>query len=277
MSIMPKLANLASKISPKLCFSLQYYHHRHRFPNLSSPKDISEVIGSEIVSGKINNYFELVDKIKVRNHLENWGLGQYLPRVYAIWEAATDIDVSNMPEHFIIKTNHGSGGHVICKDKSKINLPQVKAHFQESLNKKYNASTEKQYSLITPLVYCEEFLDDGNEIPTDYKFMCLDGKIKCILVCFGRDKEVHKLVYNTQWQKMPYLYEKATIDYDYPLPHNFSKMKSIVEQIASQYTQVRVDLYNCFGKIYIGELTFTADGGILRNFTTEAIKLMGRQ
>ena len=69
---------------------------------------------------------------------------------------------------------------------------------------------------------------------------------------------------------------ESYIEMDYPCPENFDEMKRVVEGIASRFTQVRVDLYNAFGKIYIGELTFTADGGILRNFTAEAIKKMGR-
>ena len=273
--LMPWIASKVNIISPRLRFALQYFHHRGHFPNLSHPKDFSEVIGAQMVNGEIDQYSDLVDKIKVRDVLTDWGFSEYLPKVYRVWERAEDIDLTDCPDKFILKTNHGSGGHVICIDKSSIDLDEVRSHFAHLMSHQYS-SLETQYKSITPLVYAEEFIDDGNKIPTDYKFMCLDGRIKAVLLCFDRDANVHKLVYDCDWKKLPYIKGESYIDIEYPCPENFVKMKEIVSSIASRFVQVRVDLYNAFGKIYIGELTFTADGGVLRNFTTKAIKQMGR-
>ena len=271
----PRIALAVNKISPSLRFKLQYFHHRGSFPNLKNPKNFSEVIGSEMVSGKVNDYSELADKLRVRDHLESWGFSEYLPNIYGIWEKAEEIDITACPQQFILKTNHGSGGHIICKDKTSFDLDTAIEHFKGLLSKKYTR-LETQYDSIKPFVFAEEFIYDGHEIPTDYKFMCLDGQIKAILLCFDRDANVHKLVYSKDWEKLPYVRGESYIEMDYPCPENFDEMKRVVEGIASRFTQVRVDLYNAFGKIYIGELTFTADGGILRNFTAEAIKKMGR-
>lgn len=270
------LAACIWRISPKWGFSLQYFHHRKRFPNLKNPKDFSEVIGSQMVSGKINEYSELADKIQVREHIKNWGVGEYLPKVYQIWDKAEDISFDQLPERFILKTNHGSGGHIICKSKALLDIKTVREHFKKALKSKYNGGIETQYNSIIPKVYAEEFIEDGHPIPTDYKFMCMDGEIKAILLCFDRESSVHKLTYDTNWKKLPFIQGESCIDIDYPQPENFDRMKSIVTQIASNFEQVRVDLYNAHGRIYIGELTFSADGGILRNFTNDAIKAMGR-
>lgn len=276
-SLMTMAANFFYKISPRLGFSLQYLHHRKRFPNLKNPHDLSEIIGSQMVSGIVNEFSHYVDKIKVRESIAEWGLEDYLPRIYRVWDHADDICLDELPDRFILKTNHGSGGHMIYDKSSPLDLIDVKNHFRKRLEQRYNAAIETQYNAIKPQVYAEEFIDDGNPIPTDYKFLCLDGEIKAILVCFDRDKEVHKIVYDTNWKKLPYIKGDSFIDCDYPIPTNFETMKAIVRIIASRFIQVRVDLYNAFGKIYIGELTFTADGGILRNFTSTAIKEMGRE
>lgn len=275
--IMPLLAKTIYKISPRLGFYLQYFHHRGYFPNLKHPKDFSEVIGSQMVSGEIDKYTEYADKIAVRRHIENWGLKEFLPQVYKIWDDAQDICFDDLPNQFIIKTNHGSGGHIICKDKSLLDIETIRKHFDKVMNTTYNNIMEPQYRAIRPMVYCEEFINDGNAIPTDYKFMCMDGEIKAILLCFDRDADVHKLVYDENWNKCPYIQGASFVNTDYPCPDNFDTMKEIVRTIATKFEQVRIDLYNAYGKIYIGELTFTADGGILRNFTTDAIKAMGRK
>lgn len=271
----PKIAVAINKISPSLRFKLQYFHHRGRFPNLNNPKNLSEIIGSEMISHNVDAYSDLVDKIKVRDYLKEWGLDKYLPQVYAIWKCAEDIKLNDLPDRFILKTNHGSGGHIICTDKTNFDIDMAIPHFKKLLASNYS-SLETQYQLISPVVYAEELISDGHNMPTDYKFLCLDGQIKAILLCFDRDADIHKLVYNEKWEKLPYIRGTSYSDKEYPCPDNFEEMKYIVRKIASRFTQVRVDLYNSFGKIYIGELTFTADGGILRNFTTAAIKEMGR-
>lgn len=273
--IMPWLAIKFNRLSPSLRFKLQYFHHRGSFPNLKNPQNFSEVIGKQMVSRELEQYADLVDKIKVRDYIKEMGFEEYLPQLYGVWEAAENISLENCPERFIMKTNHGSGGHIICRDKKTLNLEEVKSHFTQLMSHHYSR-LETQYDSIKPLVYAEEFIDDGHAIPTDYKFMCMDGEIKAILLCFDRDANVHKLVYSSNWEKLPYIKGESFIDLDYPCPENFEEMKKIVTIICKHFTQVRVDLYNAFGKIYFGELTFTADGGILRNFTMDAIKAMGR-
>lgn len=273
--LMPWLATMFNKLSPSLRFKLQYFHHRGIFPDLKNPKNFSEVIGSQMVKRELDKYADLVDKVRVRDYIREWGFEEYLPEIYGVWGNADDIDIDNCPERFILKTNHGSGGHIICTDKKAVCLDKVKSHFSQLMSHHYS-SLETQYDSITPLVYAEEFIDDGNSIPTDYKFMCLDGEIKAILLCFDRDSNVHKLVYDCEWNKLPYIKGESFIDLDFPCPENFTEMKKIVSNICKRFTQVRVDLYNAYGRIYIGELTFTADGGILRNFTFDAIKAMGR-
>lgn len=274
--LMSFLAYYTNKISPKLCFSLQYFHRRKRFPDLDNPKDFSEVILSQMVSGKINEFTDLADKIKMRDYVERWGYSQYLPQIFGVWDNAQDITFDAAPSRFIVKTNHGSGGHRIVRDKDTADINEIKVHFAKSLKKKYS-SLETQYNNIKPLVYLEEFIDDGNSFPTDYKFMCLDGQVKAILVCFDRGNEVHKATYDENWQKIDYIEGATQTSQNVNKPENLDKMLEIARSISSHFEQVRVDLYNAYGKIYIGELTFTADGGVLRNFTDEAIKKMGRQ
>jgi hypothetical protein len=272
------LAKLTTKISPILYIKLSYLHNRGKFPNLKNPKNISEIILSTMYSGKINDYSDYVDKIKVRDFYKRWGYEKYLPQIYGIWNSPDEIDFKQLPNAFALKTNHGCGYHYICRNKNELNIAEAKRIINEALNTKFGLA-ETQYHSIKPMVYCEEYINDGTgDLPSDYKFMCLDGEIKCILVVTERTENNYKLLtYNTKWEKLDYVTSHYQTNYDFKKPKNLKLMTTIAQQIAQKFEFVRVDFYDLGDKIFLGELTFTPQGGIMSYFTSEALKDMGRK
>ena len=47
-------------------------------------------------------------------------------------------------------------------------------------------------------------------------------------------------------------------------PDNFEKMIELAERLSRGLPHVRIDLYNCNGKIYFGEMTFYHYGGMIK-------------
>ena len=271
------LAINIAKISPKLYMSLSYLHHRGRLPNLKKPKNISEIILSTICNGHVNEYCDYVDKIKVRDFYIKVGLEQHLPKIYGVWESINEIDFKNLPDAFALKTNHGCGNHYICKNKNDFDLEKARNIINKALANKYGV-VETQYHLIRPMVFCEEYIDDGSgELPSDYKFLCLDGEIKCILIVTERTLNGYKLMtYNVEWEKLDYLKSGYVTTRIFNRPNNLKKMIKIATEIAAMFEFVRVDFYDIGERVIMGELTFTPQGGIMSYFTNEAIKIMGR-
>jgi arginine/ornithine N-succinyltransferase beta subunit len=72
-----------------------------------------------------------------------------------------------------------------------------------------------------------------------------------------------------------YLADPGVVYRPVPRPENLEKMIEIAEKIGHGFTQVRVDLYNVKGKIYFGEMTFTAFSGMNNHFTMEFHKMIG--
>lgn len=70
-------------MSPTLYFTQLYVRYRHRWPNFKHPKDLSEIVMSEIINGKIDEFAPYVDKVKVREYIEAWGLGKLSSK--ALW------------------------------------------------------------------------------------------------------------------------------------------------------------------------------------------------
>lgn len=58
-------------------------------------------------------------------------------------------------------------------------------------------------------------------------------------------------------------------------PVNFNKMIEISKIISKDFYQIRVDFYEVDGKLYIGELTLTSEGGYMNYFSQEMLDKMG--
>lgn len=267
------------KLSPWLYFKLMYFRYRRRFPNFKDPQDISEIVLSQMLSGEICRYTEFSDKLKVRKHFEEWGFGEYLPKLHGVWKSADDIDFDALPEAFALKTNHGWGCHYLCPDKSMLNAEEARERIRKAMRTQFG-EVEKQYRDIEPLCYAEEHIPDlrGGGQPLDYKFMCCDGEIRCVLVCSERDAGTRLAAYDLEWNRLDWIWEHKRSTHEFERPKTFDRMKEIAGSIAKKFLQVRVDMY-CLpdGKIYLGELTFSPCAGTVSSFTNEAIRLMGHK
>lgn len=45
--------------------------------------------------------------------------GEYLIPLLGVWENPDEIDFASLPERFVLKCTHNSGGAIACKDKSR--------------------------------------------------------------------------------------------------------------------------------------------------------------
>lgn len=273
-----KLSGIVGGISPKLLFQLSYFHNRGTFPNLKHPKNLSEIIGAQMLSGEINNYSEYVDKIGMRKYIIDWLGEDHLPRLFGVWDSFDAIDFSLLPASFVLKTNHGCNCNIVCFDKESFDKNAAKKMIEKSLSSSYGGALETQYRSIKPRVFAEELLsEDGKSLPMDYKFHCFNGQINGILMCAsrGEDGEALKRLYSPDWENVDVM-KAHKAPFDFEKPKEFDEMKELVCIIASKFKQVRVDMYDVNGHIYVGELTFTPQGGILRNFTMEGLYYLAK-
>ena len=107
---------------PYLYLTQLYIKKRHRIPNFKNPKDLSEIVMSEALYNNLGQYAPYADKVKVREYIEEWGLGEYLPKIYGVWDNVDDISLDVLPNKFALKTNHGCGNHIFCHDKTSKNV-----------------------------------------------------------------------------------------------------------------------------------------------------------
>ena len=264
-------------LSRKLLYKLQYFHQRGRFPNLKNPKDISEHILSEMMKPNfVSKYSDYADKIKVRQYLKDKGLEQILLKHFGVWTDANEIDFDKLPDKFVLKTNNGCGEYVFCRNKSTLDIKKSVKLINKTLHLPYYFNKEPHYIAIKPLIFCEELVDAENEdLPIDYKFTCINGRPFNIIVVVERNKKAKFCSFDMDWNISDNVKREQFPKKIPEKPRNLRQMTEIAKILSEGFNFVRVDLYDTGKKIWFGELTFTPEGGMMKAYTDEAIKLMG--
>lgn len=232
-------------------------------PNLVNPTTFNEKIQWLKLYDRTPLHTECADKYAVRNYVERKLGREYLIPLVFQTRNVNDIISENIPDYpIIIKTNHDSSGGIIVYDKSQTDWDAVRHALRKKLRRNYYyGKGEWQYKNIRRCVIAEKLLTDENgDIPVDYKLFCFNGKTKVIQVDIDRHTDHKRNMYDEHWNLLncKYIYENGP---DIVKPSCLTKMISLAETIAEDFTFVRVDFYNIGEKTYFGEITFHPESG----------------
>lgn len=233
--------------------------------NLEDPRTFNEKIQWLKLHDRRDIYTVLVDKYAVKEYVTQKIGEEYIIPTLGVWDKFDDIIFDDLPNEFVLKCTHDSGGVVICKDKFNLNIHQARKKLSRSLRRNYfYDSREWPYKNVIPRIIAEKYIVDesGMELK-DYKIFCFDGKPKLIQVDFDRFHWHRRNLYTTDWK-----YIEASIKYpndpsvQIPCPKRLDKMLEIAETLSMGIPHVRVDLYSVNEKIYFGELTLHHGSGM---------------
>jgi len=237
----------------------------HKELNLSAPKTYNEKLQWLKLYDRKPEYSRMVDKAEAKNFVANIIGQQHIIPTLGIWEKFDDIDFDHLPDKFVLKTTHGCGGVIICKDKAKLDIQKARKEIKFSFKHNYFAyGREWPYKNVRPRIIAEQFMVDESGLELkDYKFFCFDGEPKALFIATDRPHDTRFDFFDMEFNHLPFTngHENATKKIDKPL--NFELMIEIARKLSKGIPHVRVDLYNVNGRIYFGELTFFHWGGMV--------------
>lgn len=240
---------------------------------IESPKTFNEKLQWLKLYNRHPEYTMMVDKYLVRKYIADTIGEEYLIPLIGVWDKFDDIDFASLPNQFVLKCTHDSGGLVICRNKDTLDYKKAKEKINKSLKRNYYLTgREWPYKDVKPRIIAEKYMEDNPDSKelTDYKLMCFNGKVRCSFTCSSRyAKEGLKVTfYDTDWQKMPFERHYPAEAVAQEKPKSYDEMVTLAEKLADKIPFVRIDFYEIKGRPYFGEVTFFPGNG-LEEFTPE--------
>ena len=268
-----KLSKGIKKAMPdKMYLNMMYRKKIGKKLNLKHPITFNEKLQWLKLYNRMPEYTTMVDKYEVKKYVAGIIGEEYIIPTLGIWDRVEDIDFDSLPNQFVLKCTHDSGGLVICKDKSMFDIPKAIDKLKQSLSRNFFwYGREWPYKNVKPRIIAEKYMSDGkSDELTDYKFMCFDGKVKCIFTCTNRNTAEGLKVsfFDIKWNRLPFCRHYPADDKKIDPPLHLSKMIELAEKLAQNIPFVRVDFYEIEAQIYFGELTFFPGSGF-EAFTPE--------
>ena len=231
------------------------------WPHLNHPRTFNEKLQWLKLNDRHAEYTQMVDKIDAKKYVASIIGDKYIIPTLGVWNSVDEIEWDKLPNQFVIKVSSDSGGIVVCKDKQTLDIEKAKEKLTNGWGKNYYVhNKEYPYRDLTPRIIAEEYKEDesGYEL-RDYKIFCFNGEPKILFVASDRQKagEDTKFdFFDLNWNHLPFTNGHPNSKEHIAKPKNFEEMLGIAKKLSVGIPQVRIDLYNCNGQIYFGEITF---------------------
>ncbi len=247
-------------------FLMKIYKKRMGYDlNLNRPSTFNEKLQWLKLYDRNSLYTKMVDKFEVKEFVATHIGEEYIIPTLGVWNNFDEINFTELPNQFVLKCTHDSGGLLVVTDKNSLNRMDVQKQFEKCLRRNYfYPGREWPYKNVKPRVIAEKYMEDSDSGDLkDYKFFCFNGKVKCFKSDFDRFVDHRANYYDIDMNLLPFGEKVCLPDFsrEFDKPENFEKMIQLAEKLAEGIPFLRVDFYNVNGKIYFRELTFYPASG----------------
>lgn len=266
--IVRRLLKKYSDYLPDSLFLKFEFKERMGYPlNLKHPVTFSEKLQWLKLYDRRPIYTTMVDKYAVKKYVADIIGEEYIIPTLGVWDKPEDIDWDRLPNQFVLKCTHDSGGLVICRDKENLDKEAAIKKISGSLARDYyKPGREWPYKNVPKRIIAEQFMEakpDVKDLP-DYKWYCFNGEPKFCQVIQNRSMEEKIDFFDTEWHHQDFigLNPKATHAEDTPgRPLTLDTQIRIARELSKGNIFSRVDLYEIGEKAYFGEITLYPGSG----------------
>lgn len=268
-------------ISDETYLKIIYRIKRGERLNLENPQTFQEKLQWIKLYDRKPEYTQMVDKYEAKKYVADIIGEEHIIPTLGVWDRFDDIDFDSLPNQFVLKCTHDSGGLIICKDKSKLDIDKARKKVNRCLNHSfYWGMREWPYKDVKPRIIAEKYMsDEKNSVNgdlNDYKFYCFNGEVKYCEVITGRNTKKQIDFFDLEWNHMPFTFAgRDFADNQVQKPTCLSEMIEIVGKLCKDKPYSRIDLYVVDGKAYFGEITFFPASGFKGFSPTEWNQKLG--
>lgn len=270
--------HITDLLSDKLFITITYRLRMGKRLNLTHPNSFNEKLQWLKLYDRKPLYTTLVDKYSVKDFVKSIIGEKYIIPTLGVWNKPDDIDWTGLPNQFVLKCTHDSGGLVICKDKATFDREAAIKKLNKSLKQDfYKAGREWPYKNVPHRIIAEEYMEDEFGELRDYKFFCFNGVVKALFIATERQSrdEPYFDFFDENFNHLDMRHGHPNAPKLPSKPRCFEEMKILASRLSEGYPQLRVDFYEVNGKVFFGELTFFHHTGMVEFEPEEWDKVFG--
>lgn len=265
-NLIPKIGNYfaikcAAYLPDSIYLKLRFWYRVGYWPSFKNPKTYSEKLQWIKMNYRDPLYTTLVDKYAVKEYVSNIIGDKYIIPTLGVWSDAGEIDWEKLPNQFVLKVTHDSGGIVVCKNKECLDIKSAISKLNKALHTDYyKYSREWPYKNVNRKIIAEKYMEDSKTKELrDYKFFCFDGNVKALFIASDRmnlEEETKFDFFDSDFNHLPFRNGHPNAKIIPEKPIQFETMKKLASKLSEGIPQVRIDFYEVDGKVYFGEMTF---------------------
>lgn len=253
---------------PDKLFLKYQFHYVFGYPlNLKAPQTYNEKLQWLKLYDHNPLYTTLVDKYAVKEWVAERIGEQYVIPTLAAYDDVEQIDITKLPDQFVLKCTHDSGSVIICRDKKSFDFEEAKRILAKGLkNDFYKKHREWPYKNVPRRIIAEKYIDDGlSQELKDYKFYCMNGCCKAVLIVTNKTGagDTFYDYFDSDFNHMDFTKGHPNNPGVVTKPAGFDEMKVLSQELSKGITHVRCDFYEADGRVYFGEMTFFPASGII--------------
>ncbi|WP_418417348.1 ATP-grasp fold amidoligase family protein [Blautia sp.] len=260
------MMKLFAFIPDKLYLRLMYRVRMGKKLNLEDPKTFNEKLQWLKLYNRKPEYTAMVDKYEAKEYVANKIGEKYIIPTLGVWDSFDEIDFNKLPNQFVLKCTHDSGGLVICRDKNLLDMNTARKKIVKSLKSNfYWVGREWPYKDVKPRIIAEQYIEDScvREL-RDYKIYCFNGKAKFLYLSEGMENhDTARISFvNLDWTPADFRRNDYKEFEKLPKkPEHLDDIIMLAENLAKNQAFIRVDFYEVNNRVYFGELTFFPGSG----------------
>ena len=121
--------------------------------DLRNPKTFTEKIQWLKIFDRDSRYPSMVDKYQAKKFIAGRVGNNYIIPTLGVWDRYDEIDFEALPNQFVLKCTHDSGGVVICNDKKQFNKVLSRERIEMCLSRNYFwGGREWPYKSVQPRI-----------------------------------------------------------------------------------------------------------------------------
>ena len=124
-------------LNDKKYLNIVYENAFNKTINWNNPQTFNEKLQWLKLYDRNPEYTKMVDKYEAKKYVADIIGEEYIIPTLGVWERFENINFEELPNQFVLKCTHDSGGLVICKDKKEFNIDKARRKINECMKKNY--------------------------------------------------------------------------------------------------------------------------------------------